>query len=289
MTPDTTTICAGSIRDVACEDGQSLFYRVWPTVDAPVAALFLVSGMMSHSGWFGDLAAALSQSRIKVIGADRRGSGLNVSNRNDSPSRQMLIADLCSIIKNEDCGIPIYLVGWCWGAALAINTALELGSIVKGVMLMAPGLFPSERISRAIAQDLKLLQDTQAASCLLKSPLTAEMFTDIREFQTFIADDELAVRSYTPEFVRVSRQMNLVACTRLVRLTCPVLLLLAAQDQTVDNARTIRAFRSLPPEMLTCATINCNHGMQFEAPHELAMHIAQWLDRSVGVQNNVKE
>ncbi len=35
----------------------------------------------------------------------------------------------------------------------------------------------------------------------------------------------------------------LVVCTRLVRLSSPVLLLLArAQDQTVDNARTIRAF-----------------------------------------------
>jgi alpha-beta hydrolase superfamily lysophospholipase len=289
MPPDTTTICVGSIREVACEDGQSLFYRLWPTVEAPVAALFLVSGMMSHSGWFGALASALSQSRIKVIGADRRSSGLNVSNRNDSPSRHRLIADLCSIIKNEDCGIPIYLVGWCWGAALAINTALELGGIVKGVILLAPGLFPSERISRAIAQDLKLLQDTQADSCLLKSPLTEEMFTNIIEFQTFIANDELAVRSYTSEFVRVSRQMSLVACTRLVRLTCPVLLLLAAQDQMVDNARTIRAFRSLPAEMLTCATINCNHGMQFEAPHELATHIAQWLDRSVDAPKTLRE
>ncbi len=289
MTPDTTTICAGSVRDVVCEDGQSLFYRVWPTVETPVAALFLVSGMMSHSGWFGDLAAALSQSRMKVIGADRRGSGLNVSNRNDSPSRHKLIADLCSIIKNEDCGIPIYLVGWCWGAALAINTALELGSIVKGVMLLAPGLFPAERIRRAVEQDLKPLRNTQAAPCPLKSPLTEEMFTDIIEFQTFIANDEQAVRSYTPQFVRVSQQMNLVACTRLGRLTCPVLLLLAAQDQMVDNARTIRAFRSLPSEMLTCATINCNHGMQFEAPHELATHIAQWLDRSRQHQNNVRE
>jgi alpha-beta hydrolase superfamily lysophospholipase len=287
MPPDTTTRCFGSIRDVACEDGQSLFYRLWPTIEDPVAAIFLVSGMMSHSGWFGALASALSQSRIKVIGADRRGSGLNGLNCGDGPSRHTLVSDLRNILKNEDDGMPIYLAGWCWGAALVINAALELGSMVKGVVLLAPGLFPAERISRAIEQDLKLLQNTQAPSCLLKSPLTEEMFTDIIEFQTFIANDELAVRSYTPQFARVSQQMNLVACTRLVRLTCPVLLLLAAQDQTVDNARTIRAFRSLPAEMVTCATINCNHGMQFEAPQELAQRIAKWLKRSLGAKRNV--
>jgi pimeloyl-ACP methyl ester carboxylesterase len=113
------------------------------------------------------------------------------------------------------------------------------------------------------------------------------MFTDNLEFQTFIANDELAVRTYTPEFVRLSRQMNLVACTRLVRLSSPVLLLLAAHDQTVDNATTIRAFRSLPAEMVTCATINCNHGMQFEAPQELAQRIAKWLKRSLGAKRDV--
>jgi hypothetical protein len=41
---------------------------------------------------------------------------------------------------------------------------------------------------------------------------------------------------------------GLVACTRLVRLSGPVLPLLAAQDQTVDNERTIKAFRSFPAD-----------------------------------------
>jgi pimeloyl-ACP methyl ester carboxylesterase len=281
MPSDSAKMCLGSIKNVFCEDGRCLFYRQWTTAEDPVAVLFLVSGLMSHSGWFGTLASALARSRIKVIGADRRGSGLNGSNQSDGPSRHTLISDLRCTIKNEDCGIPIYLVGWCWGAALVINAALEFGSSIDGVVLLAPGLFPTQRLSRAMEQDLKLVQDRKERSCVLKSPLTEEMFTDNLEFQTFIANDELAVRTYTPEFVRLSRQMNLVACTRFVRLSSPVLLLLAAHDQTVDNATTIRAFRSLPAEMVTCATINCNHGMQFEAPHELATQIAKWVSRSL--------
>jgi hypothetical protein len=68
----------------------------------------------------------------------------------------------------------------------------------------------------------------------------------------------------------------LVACTRLVRLSSPVLFLLAAQDQTVDNARYPHGRRAAPEhfnrcrQIVACPIINSNNGMRFEAKNELA-------------------
>src|SRR6476469_1056333 len=179
------THCAESIQNVACEDGYLLRYRLWPANGEPLATVFLVNGMMSHSGWFRELAGALTELRIKAIGADRRGSGLNERDRGDAASRHLLLSDLRKVIEQEECSVPMYLVGWCWGAVLAVNAALEFGHRFKGIVLLTPGLFPSERINRAIRSNGLALQREGPDSSLLASPLTEEMFTDIREVRGF--------------------------------------------------------------------------------------------------------
>lgn len=277
MTPGTMNRSAASIGTIECDDGYLLRYRIWPTTGEPVAALFLVNGMMSHSGWFGELASALSGSQFKVIGADRRGSGLNKSDRGNAPSRHVLLSDFRKVIEAEDCGVPMYLVGWCWGAVLVINAALEFGGAFSGVVLLTPGLFPSEEIDRAIRSNATQMQQSCDDSSLLTSPLTEDMFTPIHEFREFIAGDELAIRAFTPQFVRVSQQMLLVATSRLAQLTLPVLLLLAGNDRAVNNVRTLNAFQRLPAGRVTSATLPFHHGMQFEAPREIASLITRWL------------
>jgi alpha-beta hydrolase superfamily lysophospholipase len=276
-----TRSCAGSVRNIRCEDGYTLRYRAWPACGNPIASLFLANGMMSHSGWFEELASALSESRINVIGADRRGSGLNETDRGNAPSRHVLLSDFRNVIEHEDCGVPVYVAGWCWGAVLAVNAALEFGHKFSGLVLLAPGLFPSEQINHAVQSQFIPRQDSGTAPSLIQTPITEEMFTDKLEFREFISHDALAVHEVTPQFLRVSQQMQLVAAARLSQLTTPVLLLLAAADQAVNNEKTRKAFQRLPSRAVSFATLACNHGMQFEAPQEVAGHITDWLARRV--------
>lgn len=277
MTSASISAPAEIIKVVECEDGYSLQYRVWPAHDMPVATIILVNGVMSHSGWFRELGAMLAALQLKVVGADRRGSGLNHDNRGDARSRHILLSDLRKILEREESGVPAYVAGWCWGAVLAVNAALEFGSMFKGLVLLAPGLFPSEKINRAMRSTVREAQDTPTDSPRLESPITQEMFTNIPCFRKFISTDILALRSFTPRFLEVSRKMSLVAAARLSQLAHPVLLLLAAHDQTVDNKTTLERFRKLRSVDLTSATLPCNHGVQFEAPREIARHIAGWL------------
>jgi len=279
MPPAAISASRELIRTVECEDGYHLQFRVWPAKGLPVATLVLVSGMMSHSGWFRELAGLLAALHINVVGADRRGSGLNQRDRGDAPSREILLSDLLRTIDHEESGVPVYLAGWCWGAVLAVNAALEFGNRFKGLALLAPGLFPSAQIKRAVQGALETLEHAEPPPRMLPSPIKAEMFTDIPQIRELIAQDVLAVREFTPRFIQVSRQMQLIAAARLAQLAHPVLLLLAARDQAVDNKTTLARFQKLRRAAVTSATLPCNHAMQFEAPQEITNNIKNWLGR----------
>lgn len=277
MSAVSITTFSELINTVECGDGYRLKYRVWRAKELPLATLLLINGMMSHSGWFRELAEKLTALQLNIVGADRRGSGLNQGERGDVRDRNVLLSDLRRIIAAEECGVPVYLVGWCWGAVLALNAALEPGNSFRGLVLLAPGIFPSEQIKQAMPARISGQEQIHAESPLLESPIKEEMFTDIARYRDIISADHLAVRAFTTRFFDVSRKMMLVAAARLSKLSGPVLLLLAARDQAVDNRKTLEAFQKLSAVHLSWATLPYNHGLQLEAAEEIASNIARWL------------
>lgn len=282
MISQRDTVSIEYINTVVCEDGYRLRYRLWPAPGSTTGTMILVNGMMSHSGWFRELAHLLTGLQLDVVGADRRGSGLNECDRGDAPSRQILVSDLRRIIEREDCGAPIYVVGWCWGALPTVNLALDLGQELNGLVLLAPGLFPSPQIKHAAQERLIASQDADPHSPVLRSPLTEEMFSNRAGVRDFILNDDLAQRMFTPRFFRITSEMSLIATARLPQLTQPLLLLLAANDEAVDNKQTLKAVQRLRRTAVTTATLVCHHGMQFEAPQEIVSHISQWLQHNHG-------
>jgi pimeloyl-ACP methyl ester carboxylesterase len=247
-------------------------------VDSSIGTIVLVPGMMSHSGWFHELTRQLIELRMDVVGADRRGSGLNWCRRGDAPSREILVSDLSRIVTEEHRGAPVYLIGWCWGALSTINAALDLGDILSGVVLLAPGLFPSEQIRHSARKAATGLPEADLDLPVLQSPVSEEMFSNRPSIRDFIHNDDLAQRTFTPRFFRISREMSLIAATRLSQLTQPLLVLLAENDATVDNERTLMALQTLHRTDVTTAVLPCNHGMHFELPDEIVKHISCWLN-----------
>jgi pimeloyl-ACP methyl ester carboxylesterase len=103
------------------------------------------------------------------------------------------------------------------------------------------------------------------------------MFSDRPSIQHFIHSDALAQLRFTPRFFHISSVMSLIATTRLSQLTKPVLVLLAEKDVTADNHATNNALARMRSGLLTKTTLNCHHGMQFEAPEQIVANIASWL------------
>lgn len=263
------------IENVTCEDGYPLTYRVWPASVAPVATVVLVHGMISHSAWFRNLARYLTGLRFKVVGADRRGSGLNRLQRGDAPSMPMLVGDLRRILEKEIRDAPGYVVGWCWGALPAVNLALQYGDDIAGLALLAPGLFPSHQVRLAAAKWLSNCSNDPSVAAL-PSPVSDDMFSNRAEVSEFIRNDVDAQRLFTPRFCQVAREMSVTALTRLPQLRKPILLILADNDMTVDNQHTLEYFLRLRRMKVTSVTLSCSHAMHLEIPQVVASTFREW-------------
>jgi len=255
-------------------DGYPLRYRQW-TPHAPRGTVLLLHGLISHSGWFEKLASVLLGSELAIIGADRRGSGLNQSARGDAPSAARLIADVIEMAESEVPRGPFFIAGWCWGAALAVNAALELGLRVDGLVLIAPGLFPSDEMRRCAKT--RCSQEQADDLAYLPSGISPAMFSSSTEIQDFVATDPLAVQSFTARFFRMAAQLSTGAALGIRRLKMPVLLVLAETDRMVNNERTLREFRKLPADQLVVRTLPCDHSIQLERPQQVGEIFTAWL------------
>lgn len=264
------------VGEIVAADGYLLAFRAWDS-PAPRATLILLSGIMSHSAWFRSIAEPLRRRGVRVVAPDRRGSGLNRVDRGNAASPEVLVDDVLAFVERERGRAPLFLAGWCWGAIPAICAALRLGSTLDGLVLAAPGVFPSELVKRRMAEELERHQDIDLDDASLANPVTEDLFTDGPGLD-FILEDELRLCRITPRFARVGAKLGAIAAMRLQRLEQPVLLLLASRDDTVDDARTREAFGRLRDGRITVATLEARHGLPFDAPDAMVEHIAAWID-----------
>jgi alpha-beta hydrolase superfamily lysophospholipase len=265
-------------REVVCADGYRLRYLTWMPEGAPRATLVLLNGIMSHAGWFQPLVPWLVRAGLKLVGADRRGTGLNEEDRGDAPSAKALVDDVKTILDAERVdGAPLHLVGWCWGAVLAVNVAAEHESSFASLILMAPGLYPTEALQARMREQEEIRRSSPPETPCLKSPILEDMFTTGPYLAGFIAKDERRTQLFTPRFHSVMAKMAMGATLRLGQLGLPMLVILADADLATDNAQTARAFERLQRAKVSIEHIQSAHGIQFDAPEELARLLVSWV------------
>lgn len=265
-------------RQVVCADGYRLRYLTWTPEGAPRATLVLLNGIMSHAGWFQPLAPGLVRAGLKLVGADRRGTGLNEEDRGDAPSAKALVDDVKTILDAERAvDAPLHLVGWCWGAVLAINVAAENEGSFASLALLAPGLYPTEALLARMREQEEIRGSSPPETPCLESPIREDMFTTGPYLASFIAKDEWRTRLFSPRFHGVMAKMAMGATLRLGQLGLPMLVVLADADLATDNAQTARAFERLQRAKVSIEHIQSAHGVQFDAPEELARLLVSWV------------
>lgn len=264
----------------------ALRYRVWAEPAAPArATLALLSGVMSNTAWLRPLAAAWRDMGYRVIGLERRGSGLNYEPGaacEDAPSAEALVSDARrQLAHGRAPERPVVLVGWCWGAILAVHVALA--EPVAGLGLLTPGIHPSAALEarmRALAEQAQGLPPEVPA---LPSPITDEMFTEGPALDGFIRRDAARWQRFSPRFLDVSTRLTLGARMRLRRIAVPVLVALAEDDATTDNDKILAELTRLPAGAVRTTTLPGPHGLQFEHPVALAQRLDAWAHDALGV------
>ncbi len=269
---------APSHCSILCPDGYRLQYQTWKPRGTPHATIVLLNGVMSHSGWFQPLAEPLVRTGIALIGADRRGSGLNQEARGDAPSARVLIDDVKRIVDAERLDdVPLHLAGWCWGAVLAVHLAAEHEGLFRTLLILTPGLCPTDELTARMREQEPLRRASPPEAPCLESPIREAMFTSGPYLEGFIERDEHRCRLFSPRFHAIMTKMAMLAPARLGALRLPMLLVLASEDRATDNPQTLRVFERVTKARVAIEHVHSAHGIQFDAPEELARILVSWV------------
>jgi alpha-beta hydrolase superfamily lysophospholipase len=134
-----------------------IFFYEWPVAD-PKAVIQIAHGLGEHARRYDKMAAALNRSGFSVYADDHRGHGqtglLQVSSKQtkklgnlgpggmDAAYKQ--VSDFTKIIKDENPGKPIILLGHSWGSFIAQkiinkNSGMYDAVVLSGSALTMPG------------------------------------------------------------------------------------------------------------------------------------------------------
>lgn len=143
-------------REFSDADGIAIVYDVHPAVGAARAVVQLLHGVGDHAGRYGALIAALTEAGYIVYADDHRGHGRTGILQHGGPAKlgrlgrgglraaEDAVWQLAGIIREENPGLPLVLLGHSWGSFLAqmlVNHHPEAWDavILSGSALRMPG------------------------------------------------------------------------------------------------------------------------------------------------------
>jgi acylglycerol lipase len=266
-----------TVLETRAADGYRLQYRSWQ-VGASDTLVVTLHGVLTHSGWFAELGDALLERGIHVIGHDRRGSGLNLQDRGDVDSPQRLLDDLGAVVEPHRAAYRrIVYLGWCLGTTVALRYLLEKPQMGEALLLMSPDIFEhhlTDRVRQAFAGP----EWDDRARPRLTVPIPLEAYTQTAGLETFIRPDPLKLKDFTPRFLRASMRLKEDLDAGFQAFHKPSMLILAARDRIIDNARTVELYARMGSERREVVSLDCNHGVMFEALDALVATIARFVE-----------
>jgi alpha-beta hydrolase superfamily lysophospholipase len=242
----------------------------------------VLHGIQSHGGWYLNSCAQLADAGFQVLAPDRRGSGLNPNQRGDAPSFRRLLDDVAETMDRATS--PRFLMGISWGGKLAVAFQRRHPRVSNGLILIAPGLF--QRVDLSLSDRLRVL-GSRVGSPRKQFPIPLNdpcLFTETADFQRFIRDDSLRLKTATSRLLFESARMDIYNHWAAKFVTCPTLILLAERDRIADNAKTRHFVTHFPtPEVVIHEYQGAHHTLEFEPGGPPFMSdLLRWLRRHAG-------
>lgn len=272
-----------TVETFTASDGYRLHYRHWRSEDSPRGLVVCLHGIQSHAGWYTRSCAELAKAGFAVRFLNRRGSGLNESDRGHAVHAERLVNDVVQFLTSLQGEGPIVLTGISWGARLAAVIAKRRPDLLGGLTLLCPGIYG--RVGPRWYQRLAL----QAAMTLgkthhrVKIPLAdPALFTTDPEWQAFIRNDPATLREITTSMVTAGIALERESQAAAELIQTPTLLMLAGTDRIIDNAQTQMWVERLGTSEKTLIKYPAAaHTLEFERDGSFITDWQDWLETQV--------
>jgi alpha-beta hydrolase superfamily lysophospholipase len=277
--PLRAAIGKGALEFLAGPDGYGVPVRAYG-LSGGKTPVVLTHGLQSHSGWFAQSAAFLAGLGHPAYALDRRGSGLSGAPRGDVKDYRTWAEEILTVAaeaRQRHGTAQVYLVGHCFGAIPAAVFAGAHPELVKGLILTTPGLYT--RTSVTTGQALRIFFSAAGErDYYLPVPLETRWFSELPEFEAFVAGDPLALRAATGDlYWEIHRARRAVAQPDALRM--PLWMGLAGEDPIADNEANEAWFLRVPsPRKTLVRYVDARHVLEFSPVRERFFgDIAAWL------------
>jgi len=235
---------------------------------APTASLVLVHGLQSHALWFAEAAGLLHERGVSLYALDRRGSGSSTGTRGDITRYGVWFDEVGAMVRlaqAEHPGVPVHLVGHCFGANVALGSILSgRAPDVRSLIMLTPGFY--------VLPDYGSMEKLRIAGGALlargarfRVPQGDDLFSRDPDIVAWIAADGLGARTLTARCLWQINAMLGMLRRQAGDLRVPLLVCEAARDRLSDNRRNRALLNRALGERCHWATFDAEHFLLAEA------------------------
>jgi alpha-beta hydrolase superfamily lysophospholipase len=228
------------IIQITASDGTILNIRHWKPakINETIIALH---GLSDHSGWYEEFLDEFYLKGYEVYAMDRRGSGLNPSNRGDVEDYGVWINDVKELIDKE--GLKkVSLAGVSFGALIALAFGVKYSSYVKDIILFAPAMKTKFKLGlpMEISIFFSILFNPRQ---MFYVPQPLNSIAAQKEDLKKILNDPLNQKYFTARFFKESIKIKKFVKKNYYLIKIPQIIFLGEDDHVINNEYAFKFFK----------------------------------------------
>ncbi len=223
-------------QKIESKDDILLNVNIWLS-NNPVATLFYIHGIQSHSGWLFETGPFLAGMGINVIAMDRRGSGASEGSRGHCDNADFILNDYriaWEYAVNMSEGLPLVAFGQSFGGSVLAALMCRFNLPVEKLIFSAPAL-GQQRLKYG-TYDLNARRATKGLEQIVLGLRDAEYSTD-EKYLRFIANDAFVNRRITKSMASSMVELEDIYFDNkncMERIACPVHFIEPLSDSIID-------------------------------------------------------
>lgn len=216
--------------------GIDIFHQRW-MVENPRGAVLIIHGLGEHSGRYGHLLDAMTDTQACFFALDHQGHGRSGGKRGHIDDFADYVADIRQfidqVIKKEAPGLPLICLGHSMGGLIAAYFALSHQPGLTALILSAPAFIPGVKVPAVQAAAAKIFSRILPRLTQSNKLNADDLSHDPETIRDYLADPLVHDRVSTRWFVSLLATAD-QCLARAGELTLPLLVFHGTEDKMVS-------------------------------------------------------